>query len=44
MTSPTPMTRAELLEELLRQAKGPEDLFGPEGLLHQLKGALMQRA
>ena len=33
----------ELLEELLKKAGKPEDLLGPEGLLQQLKGALMQR-
>jgi hypothetical protein len=30
----TPTIRPELLEELLQVAKKPEDLFGPEGLLH----------
>src|SRR5580692_10423790 len=39
----TPTIRPELLEELLQVAKKPEDLFGPEGLLHRLKGALMER-
>ena len=43
MDSFTPTIRPELLEELLRSASKPEDLFGPEGLLHRLKGALMQR-
>jgi putative transposase len=33
----------ELLEELLKRAGKPEDLLGPEGLLQQLKGALVQR-
>ena len=33
----------ELLEELLKRVEKPEDLLGPDGLLHQLKGALMQR-
>jgi len=33
----------ELLEELLKRAGKPEDLLGPDGLLQQLKGALMQR-
>lgn len=33
----------ELLEELLKRVEKPEDLLGPSGLLHQLKGALMQR-
>lgn len=34
---------ADLLEELLKRVEKPEDLLGPNGLLHQLKGALMQR-
>src|SRR5579863_2840610 len=33
----------ELLEELLKRAGKPEDLLGPNGLLQQLKGALVQR-
>lgn len=33
----------DLLEELLKRVEKPEDLLGPNGLLHQLKGALMQR-
>lgn len=43
MDSLTPTIRTELLEELLKNAKNPEDIFGPDGLLHRLKGALMQR-
>jgi transposase-like protein len=35
--------KAELLEELLKRVEKPEDLLGPNGLLHQLKGALMER-
>lgn len=35
--------KAELLEELLKNASKPEDLLGPDGILQQLKGALMQR-
>jgi len=35
--------KTELLEELLKKASKPEDLLGPDGLLHQLKGALMER-
>ena len=35
--------KAELLEELLKKVDKPEDLLGPDGLLHQLKGALMER-
>jgi transposase-like protein len=33
----------ELLEQLLKSVEKPEDLLGPNGLLHQLKGALMER-
>src|SRR5262245_34220440 len=33
----------DLLNELLKRVDKPEDLLGPDGLLHQLKGALMQR-
>jgi putative transposase len=43
MDSFTPTIQPELLEQLLKGAKKPEDIFGPEGLLHRLKGALMQR-
>jgi Transposase len=43
MDSFTPTIRPELLEELLKGTQKPEDIFGPEGLLHRLKGALMQR-
>jgi putative transposase len=43
MDSFTPTIRPELLEELLKGTRKPEDIFGPEGLLHRLKGALMQR-
>lgn len=35
--------KAELLDELLKRVDKPQDLLGPEGLLHQLKGALMER-
>ena len=43
MDSLTPTIRPELLVELLKSAKKPEDIFGPDGLLHRLKGALMER-
>lgn len=43
MDPTTPTIKAELLEELLKSAKRPEDLLGPDGLLHRLKGALMER-
>ncbi len=35
--------KTELLEELLKNVQKPEELLGPNGLLHQLKGALMER-
>lgn len=35
--------KPELLAELMKLAKDPKDLFGPEGVLQQLKGALMER-
>jgi len=35
--------KAELLEELLKSVRKPEELLAPGGLLHQLKGALMER-
>ena len=36
--------RRELLDELLAGYSKPEDLTGPEGLLKQLTGALVERA
>jgi putative transposase len=38
-----PVIKPELLEELLKLAKDPKALFGPGGVLQQLKGALMER-
>ena len=35
--------RPELIEELLKSVAKPEDLLGPGGMLHRLKGALMER-
>jgi putative transposase len=35
--------KTELLEQLLKSVEKPEELLGPDGLLHQLKGALMER-
>ncbi len=35
--------KPELVEELLKAVRNPNDLFGPEGLFHRLKGALMER-
>ncbi len=36
--------RKELLDELPKDYKSPEDLLGPAGLLKQLTGALVERA
>jgi putative transposase len=35
--------KPELLRELLKNIKTPEDLFGPQGLLQRVKGALMEK-
>jgi putative transposase len=35
--------KPELVEELLKSVSKPEDLLGPGGMLHRLKGALMER-
>src|SRR6516164_5347841 len=35
--------KPELVEELMKLVKSPEALFGPEGLFHRLKAALMER-
>jgi putative transposase len=35
--------KPELLEELLKSCKSPDELFGPQGLMQRLKGALMER-
>lgn len=40
----TSKIRKELLDELLAGYKSPEDLTGPDGLLKQLTGALVERA
>ena len=34
----------EVLDELLRECKGPEDFHGPDGLIKQLGKALIERA
>src|SRR3954453_2452229 len=39
----TPAIKSELVDELMKNLKTPEDAFGPEGLFHRLKGALMER-
>jgi putative transposase len=41
--STTTTLKSELVEELRKLVKKPEDLFGPNGVFHQLKGALMER-
>jgi transposase-like protein len=43
MDSTAATLKPELVEELLKLTKSPADLFGPEGLFHRLKGALMER-
>jgi putative transposase len=43
MSSTAATLKPELIEELLKLTKSHEDLFGPEGLFHRLKGALMER-
>src|SRR5215472_7187751 len=35
--------KPELVEELMKAVKSPQELFGPEGLFHRLKAALMER-
>ena len=34
----------EVLDELLREYKGPDDFYGPDGLIKQLSKALIERA
>ena len=43
MSSSAVAIKPELLAELLKAANTPEGLFGPEGLLQRLKGALMEK-
>jgi putative transposase len=44
MTDSTAVTlKPELVEELMKAVRNPDDLFGPEGLFHRLKAALMER-
>ena len=35
--------KPELVEELMKAVRSPADLFGPEGLFHRLKAAMMER-
>ena len=41
--SHTPAVKSELVDELMKSLKSPEDAFGPDGLFNRLKGALMER-
>ena len=34
----------EVLDELLKEYKGPDDFYGPNGLVKQLSKALIERA
>jgi len=34
----------EIIDELLKDYKGPDDFYGPEGLVKQLSKALIERA
>jgi transposase-like protein len=34
----------EVLDELLKEYKGPDDFYGPEGIIKQLSKALIERA
>jgi transposase-like protein len=34
----------EVLDELLKEYKGPDDFYGPDGLIKQLSKALIERA
>jgi putative transposase len=43
MESTAVTLKPELVEELLKCIRSPEDMFGPEGLFQRLKGALMER-
>lgn len=39
-----PKFKEELLDELLKEYKKPDDLIGGQGILNQLKKALLERA
>lgn len=43
MESTAVTLKAELVEELMKCVRSPQDMFGPEGLFQRLKGALMER-
>ena len=34
----------EVLDELMKEYKGPDDFYGPDGLIKQLSKALIERA
>jgi len=34
----------ELLDELMKEYKGPDDFYGPDGLIKQLSKAIIERA
>ena len=36
--------KKEILDELMKDYKNPEDMLGPNGILHQLKRALVEKA
>ena len=36
--------RTEFLDEILKDYKNPEDLLGKDGILNELKKAIMERA
>ena len=36
--------KQEILDELLKEYKNPEDLLGKNGIMHQLKRALIEKA
>jgi len=38
-----PKIKPELLRELAKLAQKPEELFGPSGLLHEIKKALVEQ-
>jgi putative transposase len=43
MESTAVTLKPELVEELMKCLRSPQDMFGPEGLFQRLKGALMER-
>src|SRR5580704_19595684 len=43
MESTAVTLKPELVEDLAKCLRSPQDMFGPEGLFQRLKGALMER-